>query len=99
MKSFGIISLATLVAIAITVLCTGAIVNTQLQPVKTRLDSIENNSMPTKKLADLHGLLGAYQVTLSQDSVYIWDCDRYIGGFALDYDADPLSTMILEDNR
>jgi len=73
--------------------------NNKLDTIINKLNGIENNSMPVGKLAVLRELLGAYQVTLSQDSIYLWDCDRYVGSFALDYDADPLSTMILEDNE
>ena len=42
---------------------------------------------------------GDYQIDVDNDSIYIMDGVREVGRFKLEYDADPLGTMILEDNK
>lgn len=44
--------------------------------------------------------MGDYQLTLTQDSIYVWDNERKVGTLPLkEYDTDDLSTIILEDNQ
>lgn len=40
-----------------------------------------------------------YQLDVSQDSIRVYDGNRLVGTMALQYDADPLGTMIIEDNQ
>ncbi len=42
---------------------------------------------------------GDYQIVIARDTIFIMDKDREVGKFKLEYNKDPLGTMIIEDNR
>lgn len=42
---------------------------------------------------------GDYQIMLARDTIFVMDKSREVGKFKLEYDKDPLGTMILEDNQ
>ena len=85
-----------LIIAAITVITLGVAIG-----VNARVTAMQYTVASTKKAVDsnISSYLGSYQLTLKKDSVFIWDGTRYVGGFKLDYDKDPVSTMIIEDNQ
>lgn len=62
-----------------------------VKKINTRMDSLNT--------ALQYGVYGEYQLTVDQDSIYLWDRERYVGGCKLSYDEDPISTIIMEDNE
>jgi hypothetical protein len=88
-------------AATLTILGIAISTNNKVTGMENRVSSLQDTIKATKRAVEtnMSTIMGAYQLTIDSNICYMWDGTRLVGKFKLDYDKDPISTMILEDNN